>query len=248
MFFPRLRRHAKWMFLFLALVFALGFVGFGVGAGGIGFGDVIRDAAGGGGQPSISDAEERVLDNPKNAKAFRDLSTAHQAAGNTDEAVDALESYVQLRPKDTDALRELAALYLQKASAAQERAQIYQARAAYYAPGGIRATIFAIGDSPLDPDPITNAVSTSYEQLISAAASEIQTASAQAVEQYRRIAEAQPTDPSVQLELAQAAQSANDLTTTIAAYEAFLRLAPNDPTAPEVRRILKELQQLGTTG
>jgi hypothetical protein len=24
MFFPRLRRHAKWMFLFLALVFALG--------------------------------------------------------------------------------------------------------------------------------------------------------------------------------------------------------------------------------
>ena len=31
MFFPRLRRQAKWVFLFLALVFALGFVGFGVG-------------------------------------------------------------------------------------------------------------------------------------------------------------------------------------------------------------------------
>ncbi len=153
MFFPRLRRHAKWMFLFLALVFALGFVGFGVGAGGIGFGDVIRDAAGGGGQPSISDAEERVLDNPKNAKAFRDLSTAHQAAGNTDEAIDALESYVQLRPKDTDALRELAALYLQKASAAQERAQIYQARADYFAPGAIRDTIFADRRQPARPRP-----------------------------------------------------------------------------------------------
>src|SRR6185503_15551244 len=86
MFFPRLRRHAKWMFLFLALVFALGFVGFGVGAGGIGFGDVIRNAGGGGG-PSVSDAEKRVLDNPKDAQAFKDLSTAQQAAGNTDGAI-----------------------------------------------------------------------------------------------------------------------------------------------------------------
>ena len=33
MFFPRLRRHAKWMFLFLALAFGLGFVGFGVEIG-----------------------------------------------------------------------------------------------------------------------------------------------------------------------------------------------------------------------
>ena len=129
MFFPRLRRHAKWMFLFLAIVFALGFVGFGVGAGGVGFGDVIRDAAGGGGTPSVSDAEKRVLDNPKDAQAFKDLSTAQQAAGNTDGAIEALQNYVQLRPKNTDVLRELAALYLQQASVAQERAQILQARA-----------------------------------------------------------------------------------------------------------------------
>ena len=32
MFFPRLRRHAKWMFLFLALALGLGFVLFGIGA------------------------------------------------------------------------------------------------------------------------------------------------------------------------------------------------------------------------
>jgi tetratricopeptide (TPR) repeat protein len=249
MFFPRLRRQAKWMFLFLALVFALGFVGFGVGAGGIGFGDVIRDAAGGGGVPSISDAEQRVLDNPKDAQAFRDLSTAQQAAGNTDDAIEALQSYVSLRPRNTDALRELAALYLQKASAAQQRAQIFQARSDFLAPGGIRDTIFQVGGAPLAPDPITNAVSTSYDREISAAVSELQSSSAQAVEMYRKITQIQPKDPSVQLELAQAAQSANDVATTIAAYKAFLKLAPDDPTAPEVRRILKQLAQYGgTTG
>ena len=248
MFFPRLRRHAKWMFLFLALAFGLGFVGFGVGAGGIGIGDVFRDAAGGTGVPSISDSEQRVLENPKDAQAFRDLATAHQAAGNTDDAIEALQSFVALRPKNTDALRELAALYLQQASSAQERAQIYQTRAAYLAPGTIRDTVFQIGESPLDPDPITSAVSSSYELEIQAAASEIQTASAQAVEQYKRIAELEPNDPTVQLELAQAAQSANDTATMIAAYERFLKLAPNDPTAPEVRRILKQLKQFSQTG
>ena len=245
MFFPRLRRHAKWMFLFLALAFALGFVGFGVGAGGIGVGDVFRDAAGGTGVPSVDDAEQRVLDNPKDAQAFKDLSTAQQADGNVAEAIEAMESYVALKPKDTDGLRELAALYLQQASEAQQRAQIYQVRSDYLAPGSIRDTIFQLGGSPLTPDPITNAVATAYDSQISAAASEIQTASAQAVEQYKKIAALHPDDPSVQLELAQAAQSANDTATVIAAYEAFLKLAPTDPTAPEVRRILKQYKQLG---
>jgi tetratricopeptide (TPR) repeat protein len=243
MFFPRLRRHAKWMFLFLALVFGLGFVGFGVGAGGIGFGDVIRDAAGGGGAPSVSAAEKKTLENPKDAQAFRDLATAQQAAGNTDGAIEALQNLTTLRPKNDDALRELAALYLQKASDAQQRAQILQARQAYLAPGTIRDSVYQLGSTPLEPDPITNAVSSTYDQEISIASSEIQTASSQAVEMYRRIATLHPADPSVQLELAQAAQSANDVATTIAAYKAFLRLAPNDPTAPEVRRLLKQLKQ-----
>jgi tetratricopeptide (TPR) repeat protein len=248
MFFPRLRRHAKWMFLFLALAFGLGFVGFGVGAGGIGIGDVFRDSAGGAGVPSISDSEQKVLDNPKDAQAFKDLATAHQAEGNLDEAIDAMQSYIALKPKDTDGLRELAALYLQQASAAQERAQIYQYRSDYLAPGSIRDTIFQLKGSPLTPDPITNAVSTAYDREISAAASETQAGYAQAVEAYRRITEIQPKDPTVQLELAQAAQSANDPATVIAAYEAFLKLAPDDPTAPEVRRILKQYKQFGQSG
>jgi tetratricopeptide (TPR) repeat protein len=242
MFFPRLRRHAKWMFLFLALALGLGFVLFGIGAGGIGLGN-LAEGGGESGVPSVSDAEERVLDNPKDAAAFRDLATAHQAAGNTDEAIEAMTSFIALKPRNTDALRELAALYLQQASTAQERAQIYQVRSDYLAPGSIRDTVFQLRGSPLAPDPITNAVSTSYDQQIQAAASEIQTAAAQAVEQYRRIAEIQPKDPTVQLELAQAAQSANDTATVIAAYEAFLKLAPDDPTAPEVRRILKQYKQ-----
>ena len=54
MFFPRLRRHAKWMFVLLALVFGLGFVVFGVGAGGTGIGDIFRDQGGTSSGQSVS--------------------------------------------------------------------------------------------------------------------------------------------------------------------------------------------------
>ena len=248
MFFPRLRRHAKWMFLLLALAFGLGFVGFGVGAGGVGVGDIFRGAGTGSGLPSVSEAEKRVSENPKDPQAFRDLANAQQAAGNTDGAIEALEGLVVLRPKNTDALRELAGLYLAKASTAQERAQILQYRSQVLAPASIADSAFQLGDKLLTPDPITNAVASLYDDDISAAYAEIQDASARAVDSYKRIAAALPKDPTVQLELAQAAQAAGDNTTAIAAYEQFLKLAPDDPTVPEVKRLLKQLRASGTTG
>src|SRR4249919_2385543 len=135
MFFPRLRRHAKWVFLFLAVAFALGFVGFGVGAGGVGFGDILKGSSSSG-IPSISDAQKRVDENPKDANAFRDLATAYQAQSKTPDAIEALESYVSLRPKDTDALRELAGLYLLQVTDAQQRYQIATLRESFLATTG----------------------------------------------------------------------------------------------------------------
>jgi cytochrome c-type biogenesis protein CcmH/NrfG len=105
------------------------------------------------------------------------------------------------------------------------------------------------GDRPLDPDPITNAVSTRLEVDVRIALTEAQEAAGKAVDAYRRVAALSPNDPNVQIELAQAAGDAGDYATAAAAYEKFLKLAPDDPTAPEVRRILRELRQrAGTTG
>jgi tetratricopeptide (TPR) repeat protein len=246
MFFPRLRRQAKWMFLFLAIVFALGFVGFGVGAGGIGLGNVFQGSSGSG-IPSIESAEKRVSENPRDAQAFRDLATAHQAEGNTTEAIEALQSFIGLRPKNVEGLRELAALYLAQASEAQQRAQEANVRAAYTVPGATIAGTIVIGGQPLEADPISKAVNERLTQAVNSALSEAQTASAQAVEMYKRIAQASPRDPNVQLELAQAAQNAGDSTTAIAAYEKFVKIAPEDPTVPEVKRIIKELEAAQTT-
>jgi tetratricopeptide (TPR) repeat protein len=241
MFFPRLRRHAKWMFVFLALVFGVGFVGFGVGAGGIGFGDALRGSGGSGG-PSVEDAQKRIDENPKDAQAFRDLATALQAKGDTDGAIQALSDLTALRPRDLAALRELAALFLSKSDDAQQRAQISQLRSDYLAPGGAVIGSITLGGKPLDVDPINQAVSSTVSEETNAAYSEAQSAAQSAVETYKKIATASPRDPTVQLELAQTAQSAGDYATAVAAYKKFLKLAPDDPSAPDVKRLLKQLQ------
>ena len=249
MFFPRLRRHAKWMFLFLALMFALGFVGFGVGAGGIGIGDVFRGTAGTSGVPSISESEKRVSENPRDAAAFRDLATAHQAAGNTDDAIEALESFVALKPKNAAALVDLASLYLVKVDEAQQRANVANVRAAYLAPGAAIAGVTQLGGRPLEPDPISSAVDSRLSQIVQTELAQAQAAAAQAVDAYKRRAATEPGNALFQLELAQTAESAGDVTAAIAAYEKFLDLEPDDPNAVDVERRLKQLRaQSGTTG
>ncbi len=249
MFFPRLRRHAKWVFLFLAVAFGLGFVGFGVGAGGIGFGDVLRGTGGSSGVPSASDAQKRIDENPKDAQAFRDLATALQTDEKTDAAIEALESFVALRPKDVAALRDLAGLYLTQATDAQRRAQLAELRASYLATGATVAGFIQLGGKPLDVDPISSAVSSVISEGSSAAFADTQEAAGKYIDTYKRIAAAATSKPDGQIELAQAAEQIGDLSTAIVAYETFLDLAPEDPTAPDVKRRLKQLRaQAGSTG
>jgi tetratricopeptide (TPR) repeat protein len=245
MFFPRLRRQAKWMFLFLAIAMGGGFVLFGVGAGGIGLGNVIS-GSGDSGVPSVSEAEKEASENPSDPQAFRELATAHQAAADTDGAIEALERVVLLRPKSADDLRQLAVLYLAKADEAQARASEANLRAAYLAPGTTVASSITIDGKPLEPDAISNALSARLTTLVSTELGAAQQAYASAVTTYKKIVAARPRDPSVLLELGQAAQSANDTTSAIEAYEKFIRLAPTDPTVPEVERLLKELRAFST--
>ena len=247
MFFPRLRRHAKWMFVFLAVALGGDFVLFGVGAGGTGVGDILRGGGGASGVPSISSAQKKTEENPKNVQAWRDLSTALQTDGQTDKAIAAQKQVVVLVPKDSDALRELSGLYLAQAVAKQRAAQSVQLRATYQGAGqGFPGSLISAQGQSLVDDKISavlNATSSTEIQTLLAAA---QASASEAITAYKKIVALQPGDPNVQLELAQAAQQANDTEAAIAAYTAFLKLAPDDPSAPIVKQQLKQLQQTPT--
>jgi len=248
MFFPRLRRHAKWMFVFLAVALGGGFVLFGVGAGGTGVGDILRGGGGSSGVPSISSAQKKTEENPKDVEAWRALSTALQTNGRTDEAIAAQKRVVVLAPKDADALRELAGLYLAQSSLKQQEAQQAQIRIAFQGVGqGFPGLLITAQGQPLLDDRISSVVNAQDQARIQTLVVAAQAASGQAVDAYKRIVALQPGDPNIQLELAQAAQQAGDTETAIAAYTAFLKLAPDDPSASIVKQQLQQLKQTPAT-
>jgi tetratricopeptide (TPR) repeat protein len=246
MFFPRLRRHAKWMFVFLALVFGLGFVVFGVGAGGTGVGDIFRGSGGSSGQ-SVSDARKETEQRPKDVQAWRDYATALETEGQTAEAIVALNTAIDLDPKDASAYRELAGLHLTRATERQREAQILQIRAAFRAPSQGFPSLTGPAGQSIFPDRVGTAVNAQASAEVSRALQEAQTEAALAVDAYKRLVDLQPNDPNVQLELAQAAQQVGDAATAITAYEQFLKLAPDDPSAAVVREQLKQLRKAVAT-
>jgi tetratricopeptide (TPR) repeat protein len=241
MFFPRLRRHAKWMFVFLALVFGLGFVIFGVGAGGVGVGDVLRDNGGASAQ-SVGDARKATEENPQSATAWRELATALQTDGQTDEAIGALVSAAAIAKRDASIQRELAGLYLTQATEQQNEAQLAQLRAAYGAatwnfPSSIRGPQ---GGSVL-VDPIGSVINSAASQETNEALTLASQAAANAVAAYKKVVAIEPDDPNVQLELASTAEQTGDTATAIGAYKRFLVLSPDDPNAAIVKQQLKQL-------
>jgi tetratricopeptide (TPR) repeat protein len=246
MFFPKLRRRAKWVFLFLALAFGIGFVAFGVGTGvsGTSLGDVFRDLIGQQSAASdVDDAQEKALANPQDAEAQLEWANALQQAGRTREAISALERYTALREDDADALRQLANLWGSLATRARAEAEAARQEAAE-ASG---AQTFAPPESPFlqeaEQNKIAQTLAAEANARAGAADAEAQRAAAQQQEVYEKLTTLQPEDPTLFLSLGLAAQEARDYEAAIDAYREFLALAPNDPTAAQVKAQIKLLRQ-----
>lgn len=245
LFFNRLRKNAKWVFVFLAIVFAGGFVVFGVGSSNLGLGDILNNNGGGGsGQPSVSKALKETQNDPKSPKAWRDLANAYDTKGEIDAAISAWTTYTTLRPKDVTAYDSLASDYQQQFTSQTNDAAALQAAAQ-----NAQATNFGPpSNSPLGralgsvPDPITTQAGDAAQQAFSNAL-QARAATAQKLEQtYQQIVTLRkPAEPSDSFLLAQAAQNAGDSATAIAAYKRFIQLAPDDPNASYAKQQIKTL-------
>ena len=249
LFFGRLRTHVKWVFAFLAFVFAVSFVFLGVGSGSTGISDMLQNLNifGGGSSNggSLSSLQHATQKNPKNAQAWLNLSTKLQQQGKLDDAIDALKHYTALRPKNQSGLEQLAGLYLRQRDHYQLVYGDSQTRTAILAP-----------TTPFQPDPnsklgkalgtltnpIQSAVSSSISTLTSTAYSHLLSDETAAVGVYKQLAKLSPKDASTQLQLGEAAAGASDVPTAIGAFRTFLRLAPDDPLVPKVKTALKQLE------
>ena len=250
LFFSRIRKQAKWVFVLLIVAFGLGFVLFGVGSSNLGgLSDIFNGISGGGGSPSVDKPLKRTQQNPKDAVAWKDLATAYDAKQDYQSAIPAWEQYTTLRPKDDAGLQALAGDLQQQFDAQTRR------RRARAEPGaerrrrrtsGRRPILRSAAPSGAHPTRSARRSAQAANARFNDALSARQTTATQLVGAYQKLAKLDPAEPSIQLQLGQQAQAAGDTATAIAAYQTYLKLAPDEPSAPQVKAQLKQLKAQST--
>ena len=239
LFFVKLRRGNKWLYGFLAVVFALTFVGVGVGSGSGGLSQLWSGIFGTGGNP-VSKAQGEIKDHP--AKGYRDLATAYETNSQNVLAMAALTNYLKVRKTDAAGWAELGGLELTQAqkyttqySGAQSAAQLADPSAPFL-PGGSLGT--AVG---------TNAAYQTASQNASTRTSSIYSKAIAAlngsVTDYQHATKNAPRNASYQQELATAAENAGNAKVAITALKAYLRLVPNTPLKKQIESQIKALQK-----
>jgi tetratricopeptide (TPR) repeat protein len=241
MFFPRLRRRAKWVFLFLAVAFGLGFVAFGVGTGvsGTSLGDVLQDFLNREpeGIQSVEDARKASQERPNDAEAQITYATALQANGQRREAIAVLEGYTTRKPRDVQALRQLALMWGAEAGLAREAAEIAGAEAQQIS---LQETLAPTEGGGFFQEVAGNRISETLAQEAQAKASEAQGRALRAAREeattWQELSLLTPEDSGVFLQLGIASQGSGEIGAAIAAYEKFLELAPDDSRADVVQQ------------
>ncbi len=249
----RLKRSAKWVYVFLALVFAVSFVVAGVGTGGPALSDLLQNQqndennAADTAPESVQDAERAARENPDDPQAWLRLADAHRDSGDTVAAVAAADRAIEVAPDDPDVNETAAEIYSaraaedqSKANASFERYQIVASSSqlpSYVVPGASNAL-----------DPLNAAAqNVSNERLteLLEQAQPFQDAAAASADKAKEallvVTEARPDDAGLWYDLGVVATTANDTETAIRAFDRFLELVPNDPVADGVRSQLEQL-------
>ncbi len=248
MFFPRLRNHAKWAFVFLIVIFGGGFVFLGVGSGGLDLGQLIRDAFGqqSASSGSVSDAQKAVNERPFNAPARRKLAETLEKKGQTEESIAAWQAYVRLQPKDFATRRHVADLQRSEAEQFLNEARVAAAAQAEANAGALFGSdrlTQAVGQ-----DPIAAAVSSKYNAALQTASTKFSSAAAQAVASYQGIVRQRPTDQQAVFSLAQAADSLLQTQVAINAYKKMLTFDLDASTKAQIRARINQLKQQPSAG
>ena len=240
LFFIRLRRRQKWIYAFLAVIFAATFAGVGVGSGNGGGLDQLYSGLFGGGGNSVSKAKDEIAKHP--AKGYRDLATAYETNGDNASAITALQSYLALKKNDADVWGELGGLqltqaqtYLTQYQAVQQSAQLADPSAAFL-PGGTLAQ--AVGTNAAYQNAAQQASSQS-----SALYQQVTTSLSSAVTSYQKVTKIRPRSTTAWEELATAATNAGNSTVALGAWKTVLKLDPHSPQRASIERQIKALQK-----
>jgi tetratricopeptide (TPR) repeat protein len=243
LFFMRLRRKAKWVYVLLAVLFAVTFAFLGVGSGSSGLDQLfsglnIFHHSG----ASVSKAQHYLEDHPNSAKGLRDLATAYESKGDTANAISALQQYTVQKPKDAKAFNELAGLQLTQANDYSTQYQnAYYARQ-LAAPGEPFRPTGKLGTA-IGTDQIEQAAASRAQSSLTDLQQRTQLAYSNAVSSFQSAAKLTPGSANAWFQLAQTAQQSGDYTTAVSAYKHYLKINPDSTSAAQIQKLIKELSK-----
>lgn len=230
MLFERIRRTQKPIFIFLAVMFGLGFVALGVGQGVNGvdpLSGLFNSGGGGSSNSSISSLTSRVSSHPKDAGAWLQLARAYQTAKQNSQAISAYQTYVALKPKNAGALSAAATLLEQRGATSAAKAQAYQAAASAYTQvnNATAASSLKLGAA------LTNPLMTVLAQPATTISSTYETSAitdyAEAMGMRQKVVQLQPKNPTDQILLARDAYATQSYAVVATSLQAYLALSPN---------------------
>jgi tetratricopeptide (TPR) repeat protein len=227
MLFERIRRTQKPVFIFLAAMFALGFVALGVGQGvnGINIGDLF--GSGSSSSSSVGSLESRVESHPKDSGAWLRLARAYAAENQLNASISAFQSYLALRPKDQTAISEAATLFEQRGAAAAQKVQQAQAAANAYTQVSSGSPVSALKLGSAVSHPLMTTLATPASTVASTLETDAITDYAQAMGLRQRLVKLSPKNGSYQLELARDAYATQSYALVAKALQAYVDLTPS---------------------
>jgi tetratricopeptide (TPR) repeat protein len=238
LFFMKLRRHAKWAYVVLAILFAATFAAVGVGSGSNGLSQLFSGIFGSSSGTSISSAQAEIKKNP--AKGYRDLALAYEGKGETASAISALQAFTGLKPKNASAWTELGSEQMNEGSKLYTRYQNATSAEQLANPGQSFLPAGTLGQA-LGTDPITQLSTQKSSALATQYSQQASTEFGSALQSYDKAAKLRPHDPQAQINIAQSAQAVGQYQVELAALTKYLKLAPNSPNRTQVESIIKQL-------
>jgi tetratricopeptide (TPR) repeat protein len=240
------------VFAFLAVVFAASFVFLGVGSGGSALTDFLNGNIhlfGSGGGPTVESVQKKVAKDPTNPALRLQLAQLLSKDHGWDDSIAAYNKYLSMKPRNQQALQELANVYANKVQVLKREVQAPPtpplAALEYVKPIPPNTVLGTALDTML-PTALNIA---SLQQGESALLQKnVNDEIRKHVAVYERIAALTPGDSTAFLAAADAAGTDGDTTLQIAMYKKFLTKFPGDPLAPDIRRQIKKLQKQLASG
>ena len=239
MFFPKLRRQAKWMFVFLALAFGVGFVGFGVGGGGLGIGDILQGNSSSTSGPSVGDAKDKIKKGDR--AAYKELADAYRNENKTDDAITADRAVpegaaqgLRLHEDGRGGLRRKSRQAARRGERDPGLGDREHGRQHVWAVTDVEAGTRG-RDRPHRPGAPDRREPEANTELYSG----LQGSYTRATQLYRQISAANPKDLLVLQLLANAAYQSRDNQTAVDASRRVIKLAPGTQEARQARQLIQ---------